>query len=147
MALEACRIKRCDNLYSGDETLIRFINYFRRHHWLEQNVRLRGLSENALFCIFIIFDDVLLMSKTNAIEYCFPCTQKIAMTMTRLSICSHRSWPLMSLMILAIDFSQYLATPPPPPPPQKKVLGNRIVLHVTCTTLSSVIKYIMLYPH
>ena len=23
-------------------------------------------------------------------------------------------------MILAIDFSQYLATPPPPPPPKKK---------------------------
>ena len=72
MALEACRIKRCDNLYSGNETLIRFINYIRRHHWLEQNVHLRGLSENALFCIFIIFDDVLLMSQTNAIEYCFP---------------------------------------------------------------------------
>ena len=34
MALDAaCRIKRCDNLYSGEETLIRFINYFRRHHW------------------------------------------------------------------------------------------------------------------
>ena len=24
------------------------------------------------------------------------CTQKIAMTVTRLSICSHRSWPSMS---------------------------------------------------
>ena len=28
---------------------------------LEQNVHLRGLSENSLFCIFMIFDDVLLM--------------------------------------------------------------------------------------
>ena len=42
-------------------------------------------------------------------------------------------------MILAIDFSQYLA-PPLPPPQKKKVLGNMIVLHVTCTTLSFVIK-------
>ena len=47
-------------LYSGDETLIRFINYLRRH-WLEQKVHLRGLSGNSLFCIFMIFDDVLLM--------------------------------------------------------------------------------------
>ena len=59
---------RCDNLYSGEETLIRFINYFRRHHWLEQNVHLRGLSENSLFCIFMISDAIL----TIAIEYCFP---------------------------------------------------------------------------
>ena len=44
-------------------------------------------------------------------------------------------------MILAVDFSQYLA-PHPPPPQKKKSLGT-----VTCTTLSSVIKYIMLYPH
>ena len=32
-----------------------------RHHWLEQNVHLRGLSENSLFGIFMIFEDVLLM--------------------------------------------------------------------------------------
>ena len=38
---------------------------------LEQNVHLRGLSENSLFCIFMIFDDVLLMPGTIAIEYCF----------------------------------------------------------------------------
>ena len=30
MVIDACRIKRCDNLYSGEETLMRFINYFRR---------------------------------------------------------------------------------------------------------------------
>ena len=71
MAIDACRIKRCDNLYSGDETLIRFINYLRRH-WLEQKVHLRGLSGNLLFCIFMIFDDVLLMPETIAIEYCCP---------------------------------------------------------------------------
>ena len=28
---------------------------------LEQNVHLRSLSENSLFCIFMILDDVLLM--------------------------------------------------------------------------------------
>ena len=54
MVLDACRIKRFGNIYSEEETLM-------MHHWLEQNVHLRGLSEKSLFCIFMIFEDVLLM--------------------------------------------------------------------------------------
>ena len=73
MALDGCRIMRCDNLYSEDETLIRFINYFRRHHWLEQNVHLRGLSENSLFCKFYDFRRRIVGAiLTIAIECCFP---------------------------------------------------------------------------
>ena len=58
-----CRIKRCDNLYSEEEILIRFIIYFPAASLaickvLKQNTHTCGLSENSLFCIFMIFDDV-----------------------------------------------------------------------------------------
>ena len=55
----------------------------------------------------------------DALNFVSLCTQKIAMTVTRLSYArtdlGHRC-----PMILAIDFSQYLA----PPPPSKKSLGK-----------------------
>ena len=50
-----------DNLYSGEQTLMRSAASLAICKVLEQNVHLRGLSENSLFCIFMIFDDVLLM--------------------------------------------------------------------------------------
>ena len=38
---------------------------------LKKKAHMRGLFENSLFCIFMIFDDVFLMPETIAIEYCF----------------------------------------------------------------------------
>ena len=61
MVLDARRIKRCDNLYLGEETLMRSAVSLAICKVLEQNVHLRGLSENSLFCIFMIFDDALLV--------------------------------------------------------------------------------------
>ena len=48
------------------------------------------------------------------------CTQRIAMTVTRLSICSHWSWPSMS----DDPGHWFLSISRPPPSLQKKVLGN-----------------------
>ena len=123
-------------------TLIRFINYFRRHHWLEHNVHLhlRGLSENSFFLYFYYFRrrivDAIL---TIAIECCFPMPwedrnehdQIEHMLTLILAKDIWWSWPFFSLNI----------SPPPPPPPKKKSLWTRLycMLHA-CTTLSSVIK-------
>ena len=69
MALDACRIKRCDYLYSGDENSIRSAASLAICKVLEQNAHLCGLSENSLFCFYGFrrrFVDAI------NIEYCFP---------------------------------------------------------------------------
>ena len=130
MALDACRIKRCDNLYSGNETLIRFINYFRRHHWPYARFSSRmctctGYPKTHCFVFFMIFVDVLLMPWTIAIEYCFPLhsedrndrDQIEHMLALILAMDVWWSWLLISLNIS-----------PPPPPPKKKSPWEHLII-------------------
>ena len=49
VVLDACRIKRCENLYSGDETLIRSAASLAICKVLEQKAHLRGLFETHCF--------------------------------------------------------------------------------------------------
>ena len=111
-------IKRCDNLYSGEETLMRFINYFRSHHWPYARFSSRmctcAICPKTHCFVFLWFSTTYCW----CVEHCFPMhsedrndrDQIEHMLALILAIDVRWSWPLISLNIS--------------PPIQKKVLGN-----------------------
>ena len=109
MVLDACRIKRCDNLYSGEETLM-------RHHWpyawFSSRMCTCAVYPKTQWFVFLWF------STTYALNIVSLCTQNRIdrdqiehMLALILAIDVWWSWPLISLNIS-------------PPPPSKKVLGK-----------------------
>ena len=100
-------IKRCDNLYSGEETLKRFINYFRRHHW--PYARFSSRMCTCAVCPKTHCFVVLWFSTTYywCLEHCFPMhsedrndrDQIEHMLALILAIDVRWSWPLISLNI------------------------------------------------
>ena len=115
-------IKRCDNLYSGEETLMRFINYFGVIIGHMQGSRAECALARSVRKLIVLYFYDFRRRIVNALNIVSLCTQKIAMTVTRLSICSHWSWPSMS-----DDPGHWflsISRPPPPSLQKKKSLGT-----------------------
>ena len=85
MVLDACRIKRCDNLYAGEETLMRFISTIGHMQGSRAECALARSVRKLIVLYFYDFRRRIV----DALNIVSLCTQKIAMTVTRLSICSY----------------------------------------------------------
>ena len=126
VALDACRIKRCDHLYSGDETLIRFINYFRRHYWpfARFSSRMRTCGVCPKYHCLVFFYDFrrrIVVAINNFYRILFPMPSE--------DRDDHDQIEHMLTLILAIDvwwswpmLFHNISSLPPPPPPLKKFM-------------------------
>ena len=132
MAIDACRIKRCDNLYSGYETLIRFINYLRRH-WLEQKVHWK-----LIVLYFYDFRRRIVDAINNCYRILFPYAIRRSQWPWQDWAYAYTDPGHRCLMILAIDFSQYLApTPKKSPWEHDGIACYMYVLHYLHYVVSS----------
>ena len=97
---------------------MRFINYFRRHHCHMQGSRAECALARSVRKLIVLYFYDFRRRIVDALNIVSLCTQKIAMTVTRLSICSHWSWPSMS------DDPGHWFLSISRPPSQKKSLGT-----------------------
>ena len=83
MVLDACRIKRCDTLYSNEVyTLGGIFGYM-------QGSRAECALARSVGKLIVLYFYDFRRRIVDALNIVSLCTQKIAMTVTRLSICSH----------------------------------------------------------
>ena len=75
MVLDACRIKRCDNLYSGEETLM-------RHHWpYARFSRAECALARSIRKLIVLYFYDFRRRIVDALNIVSLCTQKIALSL------------------------------------------------------------------